>query len=66
MVQLVEDRDLCALGAAEVGRRIASGRASAVDEFAVDPRDKAVLHAIAHGRTTRRQNQGENGDVPED
>ncbi len=31
MVQLVEDRDLCALGAAEVGRRIASGRASAVD-----------------------------------
>src|SRR5664279_5755881 len=31
MVQLVEDSDLCDLGAAEVGRRLSAGRASAVD-----------------------------------
>jgi len=31
MVQLVEDSDLCDLGAAEVGRRLSAGRLSAID-----------------------------------
>src|SRR5664279_2192006 len=31
MVQLVEDSDLCDLGAAEVGRRLSAGRISAID-----------------------------------
>ena len=34
MVQLVEDRDLCDLGAADLGRLIATGRVSAVDVLA--------------------------------